>query len=176
MALKTNNKQGGETNIESLSAEAYAMSSSLDILTWIRCMWSIIKDGGFKWQTPEVSLCTEPKALLITDCKSLYDLVNKMATPNCQEWRTTIEVMLIKQQSAETTECRWISTAIMLADCLTKPMDSSFLRKVLGLGKLRIYDGSSSLKENPNKKFSARWIEVRRVPLEKESIVNVNLT
>ena len=42
----------------------------------------------------------------------------------------------------------------MLADCLTKPMDSSFLRKVLGLGKFRIYDDSSSLKENPNRKFS----------------------
>ena len=44
-----------------LSAEAYAMSSSLDKLTWIRCMWSIIiKDSRFKWQTPEVSLQAEP--------------------------------------------------------------------------------------------------------------------
>ena len=153
-----------------LSAEAYAMSSSLDKLTWIRCMWAIIKDGMFKWQTPETSLQAEPKALLITDCKSLYDLVNKMATPNCQEWRTTIEVMLIKQQSAESTECRWISTAIMLADCLTKPMDSSFLRKVLGLGKFRIYDDSSSLKENPNKKFSARWVEAFGESHSKKSI------
>ena len=40
-----------------------------------------------------------------------------------------------------------------------KPMDSSFLRKVLGLGKFRIYDDTSSLKENPDKKFSARWVE-----------------
>lgn len=135
------------------------MSSSLDKLTWIRCMWAIIKDGRFKWQTPELSLKAEPKALLITDCKSLYDLVNKMATPNCQEWRTTIEVMLIKQQSAGNTECRWISTAIMLADCLTKPMDSTFLRKVLRLGKFRIYDDSNALKDNPNWTYSSRWIE-----------------
>ena len=142
-----------------LSAEAYAMSSSLDKLTWLRCMWAFIKDGNFQWQKPELSLQKEPTALLITDCKSLYDLVNKMATPNCQEWRTTIEVMLIKQQSENTTECRWISTAIMLADCLTKPMDSSFLRKVLALGKFRIYDDSNSLKENPNRTFSSRWIE-----------------
>ena len=47
----------------------------------------------------------------------------------------------------------------MLADCLTKPMDSAFLRKVLMLGKFRIYDDSSALKSNPNRKFSARWIE-----------------
>lgn len=143
-----------------LSAEAYAMSSSLDKLTWVRCMWAVIKNGNFRWQTPERSLQGEPKALLITDCKSLYDLVTKMAAPNCQEWRTTVEViMLIKQQSADIAECRWISTAIMLAGCLTKPMDSAFLRRVLSLGKFRIYDEDSSLKTSPNRKFSSRWIE-----------------
>ena len=113
--LAWHSKQISRVVRSTLSAEAYAMSSSLDKLTWLRCMWAYIKDGRFQWQKPEVSLRGEPKALLITDCKSLYDLVNKMATPNCQEWRTTIEVMLIKQQSSETTECRWISTAIMLA-------------------------------------------------------------
>ena len=157
--LAWHSKQISRVVRSTLSAEAYAMSSSLDKLTWLRCMWSVIKDGRFKWQTPEKSLKNETKALLITDCKSLYDLVNKMATPNCQEWRTTIEVMLIKQQTQDNTECRWISTAIMLADCLTKPMDSSFLRRVLTLGKFRIYDDDSALKENPNRKFSSRWIE-----------------
>ena len=142
-----------------LSAEAYAMSSSLDKLTWLRCMCAIIKDSRFRWQKPEESLKAEPKALLVTDCKSLYDLVNKMATPNCQEWRTTIEVMLIKQQSSESTDCRWISTAIMIADCLTKPMDSTFMRKVLSLGKFRIYDDANELKNNPNRTFSTRWVE-----------------
>ena len=121
--LAWHSKQISRVVRSTLSAEAYAMSSSLDKLTWLRCMWAVIKDGSFKWQTPEKSLKNETKALLITDCKSLYDLVNKMATPNCQEWRTTIEVMLIKQQTQDNTECRWISTAIMLADCLTKPMD-----------------------------------------------------
>ena len=142
-----------------LSAEAYAMSSSLDKLTWLRCMWAIIKDSRFRWQKPEESLKAEPKALLVTDCKSLYDLVNKMATPNCQEWRTTIEVMLIKQQSSDSTECRWISTAIMIADCLTKPMDSTLMRKVLSLGKFRIYDDTNELKNNPNRTFSTRWVQ-----------------
>ena len=157
--ISWHSKQISRVVRSTLSAEAYAMSSSLDKLTWVRCMWAIVKDGIFKWQTPEISLQQETKALLITDCKSLCDLVNKMATPNCQEWRTTIEVMLIKQQSEKTTECRWISTAIMLADCLTKQMDSTFLRKVLAFGKIRIYDDSSSLKENPNRTFSSRWIE-----------------
>lgn len=136
-----------------LSAEAYAMSSSLDKLTWLRCIWGYIKDPEFQWYKPEVSLKKEPSALLITDCKSLYDLVTKNATPNCQEWRTAIEVMLLKQQPQGHTQCRWISTAIMLADCLTKAMDSTFLRTVLRLGRFRIYDEDMTWKQNSNRKI-----------------------
>ena len=153
-----NSKQIGRVVRSTLSAEAYAMSSSLDKLTWIRCMWGYILDPKFQWQKPEVALQTVHKALLITDCKSLFDLVTKLATPNCQEWRTTIEVMLIKEQSQGHSICRWISTAIMLADALTKPMDASFIRKVLSLGRFRIYDETHTLKENANKKFGSRWI------------------
>ena len=32
-----------------LSAEAYSMSSSLDKLTWIRCMWEYVEDPQFAW-------------------------------------------------------------------------------------------------------------------------------
>jgi len=71
--------------------------------------------------------------------------MTKVAVPNCQEWRTTIEVMLIEQLAEENAGCRWISTAIMLADCLTKPMDSSFLRNVLRLGRFRIFDEQKTL-------------------------------
>ena len=142
-----------------LSAEAYAMSSSLDKLTWIHCIWAYVNDPQFQWQKPERALVNQPKALLITDCKSLYDLVTKLAVPNCQEWRTTIEVMQIKEQAEGHSHCRWISTAIMLADCLTKPMDASFLRKVLAIGRFRIFDESSTLKTNANRKFGERWAE-----------------
>ena len=45
---------------------------------------------------------------------------------------------------------------------VSRLFDSSFTRKVLSLGKFRIYDDSSSLKENPNRKFSARWIDAFR--------------
>ena len=72
--------------------------------------------------------------------------------------RTTVEVMLIKQQSDGHTQCRWISTAIMLADCLTKPMDASFLRTVLHLGRFRIFDEDQTLKNNTHKKMASRWM------------------
>ena len=154
-------KQIGRVVRSTLSAEAYAMSSSLDKLTWIRCMWGYIKNPYFVWSQPETSLKQEHQGLMITDCKSLYDLITKTAVPNCQEWRTTIEVMLLKEQSRDHTACRWISTAIMLADCLTKTMDATFLRKVMQLGKFRIYDEDMTLRQNANRKFGVTWLHNR---------------
>ena len=151
-------KQIGRVVRSTLSAEAYAMSSSIDKLNWIRIMWGIIQSPKFCWQQPETALKTLPKALLITDCKSLFDLMTKIATPNCQEWRTTIEVMLIRQLADQNADCRWISTAIMLADTLTKPMDSTFMRTVLALGKFRIYDEMQSLQNNATKRYGKTWI------------------
>eukprot|EP00435_Cladocopium_sp_Y103_P067582 s130_g30.t1 len=164
-------KQIGRVVRSTLSAEAYAMSSSVDKLNWIRCMWGVIQSPKFAWQYPETALQKLPKALLITDCKSLYDLMTKVATPNCQEWRTTIEVMLIRQQAEDNAECRWISTAIMLADALTKPMDTTFMRTVLGLGRFRIYDEQQSLQQNANKKYAKTWMKTKADSIEREKPV-----
>jgi hypothetical protein len=154
-------KQIGRVVRSTLSAEAYAMSSSLDKLTWIRSMWGYIRDPTFDWSHPETSLIAEHPGLMITDCKSLFDLVTKTAVPNCQEWRTTIEVMLLKEQSKDHTQCRWVSTAIMLADCLTKVMDATFLRTVLQLGKFRIYDEDLTLRTNAARKYGVTWVNNR---------------
>ena len=154
-------KQIGRVVRPTLSAEEYAMSSSLDKLTWIRCMWGYIKGPNFAWHKPGTALKGEHPGLMITDCKSLFDLITKNATPNCQEWRTTIEVMLLKEQSKDHTVCRWISTAIMLADCLTKAMDATFLRTVLQLGKFRIYDEDHTLRQNSNRKYGVTWVNNR---------------
>lgn len=56
------------------------------------------------------------------------------------------------------TQCRWISTAIMLADSLAKPMDATFLRKVLQLGRFRIFDEAQTLRNNSHKKIAERWV------------------
>ena len=84
-----------------------------------------------------------------------------MAVPNCQEWRGTIEVMLLKEWSKDHTQCRWVSTAIMLADALTKVMESTFLRTVLQLGKFRIYDEDQTLRTNANRKYRVTWVNNR---------------
>ena len=64
-----------------LSAEAYSMSSSLDKLTWIRCMWGYVKNPNFARHKPETSLRDELPGLTITDCKSLFDLL--VVTKKC---------------------------------------------------------------------------------------------
>ena len=79
--------------------------------------------------------------------------------------------MLIREQTADNAICRWVSTAIMLADCLTKPMDATFLRTTLALGRFRIYDESQTLKENANKKYGSTWI---RSSFNKENNTGVN--
>ena len=69
--------------------------------------------------------------------------------------------MLLKEHSREHTMCRWISTAIMIADCLTKPMDATFMRTVLQLGKFRIYDEDLTLRQNANRKYGVTWVNNR---------------
>ena len=104
-----------------LSAEAYAMSQAVDILGWVRALWGAIHVSTFRWQEPEVSFKQLRTATIVTDCKSLYDLVTRLAMPSCEEFRTTLEVLL------------------------TKPMDPILLRTVLAQGRFRLYDASENL-------------------------------
>ena len=48
----------------------------------------------------------------------------------------------------------------MLADCLTKVMDSSLLRQVLLNGRYQIYDETNVLKENADKKKALAWFKL----------------
>ena len=100
-----------------LSAEAFSMSRGVDKLSWMRLLWGSLVIKNFDWRTPSKSLAGLQKAIIVTDCKSLYDLVTRTAIPSCEEYRTTLEVLLIRE--------RWIPTSLQLADPLTKPNGSS---------------------------------------------------
>ncbi|CAE7255917.1 RE1 [Symbiodinium sp. CCMP2592] len=84
-----------------LSAEAYAMSKAVDLLGCVRVLWGVIHITDFKWQQPELGFKQLHTAVIVTDCKSLYDLVTRLAMPACEEYRTTLEVLLIKQRCLE---------------------------------------------------------------------------
>ena len=128
-----------------LSADAYAMSKSVDTLGWIRAMWGCINLPDFEWSRPREAFHKMHPALIITDCKSLYDLVTRTALPSCEEYRTTLEVLLIRQRCEEHTVFRWIPTSLMLADALTKAMSSDLLRTVFLLGRFKLHDAQYAL-------------------------------
>eukprot|EP00435_Cladocopium_sp_Y103_P004696 s6476_g1.t1 len=114
-----------------LSAEAFSMSRSVDKMGWCRLLWGTLTVPDFKWRNPPEAFGQLHAAIIVTDCKSLYDLVSRRAMPACEEYRTTLEVLLIKERCAEHCHFRWIPTALQLADPLTKNMDASLLRAAL---------------------------------------------
>ena len=141
-----------------LSAEAYAMSKAVDMLGWMRALWGVVHIAGFKWQQPLQGYRQLNRAAIITDCKSLFDLVTRLAMPSCEEFRTTLEVLLIKERCSENTTFRWVPTTLQAADCLTKPMDSSVLRTILAQGRFKLYDASQDLDKNAQRRQAIEWL------------------
>ncbi|CAE7650873.1 GIP [Symbiodinium sp. CCMP2592] len=142
-----------------LSAEAYAMSKAVDILGWVRALWGCIHVGNFQWQQPEAGFKQLPPATIVTDCKSLYDLVTRLAMPSCEEFRTTLEVLLIKQRCLENAHLRWIPTTLQVADSLTKPMDPVLFRTVLAQGLCKYLDHVLKCTEPPAPKFLVQLMD-----------------
>ena len=62
-----------------LSAEAFSMSRSVDQLGWMRLLWGTLAITNFDWRKPSEALPKMPPAAIVTDCKSLYDLVSRTA-------------------------------------------------------------------------------------------------
>ena len=142
-----------------LSAEAISLSSALDRLGYIRVCWEWLKNPGIDWSRPGEILARAPLASAVTDCKSVYDLSTKTSTPTCAEYRTTLECLLIRERLQENMAMRWISTQAMLADSLTKTMDSSLLRECLKSGKYSLFDEGESLRQRASKRERLRWIQ-----------------
>ena len=140
-----------------LSAEAFSMSRSIDKMGWCRLLWGTLVVPEFNWRCPQDAFRQLPAATVVTDCKSLFDLVSRRAMPTCEEYRTTLEVLLIKERCLEHCLFRWIPTALQLADPLTKNMDSSLLRAVLERGSFQLYDEAASLQANAHRKQALQW-------------------
>ena len=71
-------------------------------------------------RTPEKCLSTSPEAYAVVDCKSLYDLIQKTTIPQCQEYRTTLEALIIKDRMKEGVKIKWVHSAAQLADRFDK--------------------------------------------------------
>ena len=103
------------------------------------------------------------QAALVTDCKSALDLLTRTALPQCTEHRTTIECLLIRERLRDNAIVRWVSSQAMLADCLTKSMDSSVLRECLRTGRCVLRDEEHTLKERLTSRERLRLITQHRI-------------
>ena len=138
------------------------MSKSVDTLGWIRALWGCIHVTNFRWDDPRQGFQSLNAALIITDCKSLFDLVTRTAIPSCEEFRTTLEVLLIRQRCQEHCTLRWAPTTLMLADGLTKCMSVDLLREVLSLGSFKLADGGQELSRTAHRKAALEWLQSRQ--------------
>ena len=142
-----------------LSAEAFSMSRSVDQLGWMRLLWGTLAIDDFNWRQPSEAFQKLPHAAIVTDCKSLYDLVSRTAIPSCEEYRATLEVLLIRERCLEHCVFRWIPTSLQLADALTKVMDPTLLRTVMAAGVFQLHDEQASLEKNAQKKQAISWLK-----------------
>ena len=153
-----------------LAAETTSLSSTLDQLSWLRLFWSWIKDPLTNWRKPTETLKALPPtyatatfkedpSIAVTDCKSLFDLVTRTATPSCSEFRTQLQAHAIKDFLAEGVRLRWVHSGAQLADALTKIMECHFLRQTLFHGKYCLHDESQILKERASTKTRVKWLQ-----------------
>ena len=96
---------------------------------------------------------------LTTDCKSLYDLISRTATPACQEFRTVLQAKLMKEHLQSGIQIRWVPSSAQVADALTKIMDCTMLRTCLKTGKYSLHDESEILRARSNKRAPQQWLQ-----------------
>ena len=109
----------------------------------------------------------------VTDCKSVYDICSKTAVPNCSEYRTTLECLLIRERLEENTKLRWVVSRAQLADCLTKPMDGNTLRDCIRSGKYSLFDETRVLKERSDQRCKVGWFKTDKLGNADDSIPTV---
>jgi hypothetical protein len=142
-----------------LASETYALSGSVDLLSWLRIHWTWICQPSSAWKDPETCLSQSPEAYAVVDCKSLYDLIQKTTIPQCQEHRVMLEALIIKDRLKEGVVVKWVHSAAQLADSLTKHMDCSNLRKFLQTGRCIIHDVDEILRARADKRSKKAWVE-----------------
>ena len=119
----------------SLSAEIQAFSIAEEELMYIRMQWLELCGKDIPDHDP-FSLLHHARATLVTDAKSLYDVVKKgpqnTSGYGLKEKYSILDMMsLFQRLSKGKTETRWVHSDAQIADSLTKPVANSSLLRVL---------------------------------------------
>eukprot|EP00435_Cladocopium_sp_Y103_P028646 s1891_g7.t1 len=63
--------------------------------------WSWLLNPKLEWKNPDETLKQLPGAFAVVDCKSLFDLLQKTSVPQCSEYRTMLEALVVKERLKE---------------------------------------------------------------------------
>ena len=132
-----------------LSAETQSYDNASDSTEWVRTLLSSLTDASFNMKSFASELHKWP-ATVVTDCKSLYDVLSKDNSTGqaTTEKRGAIEMILLKDKVAEgSLEVRWCPTAHMKVDPLTKDMRRDILSTFLNGDRLTFASGEPPAEE-----------------------------
>ena len=101
----------------------------------------------------------ERSDFITTDCKSLFDLINRNAPPTCTEFRTQLQAKLIREHIQNGIQIRWVPSAAQVADALTKVMDNTMLRTCLQQGHYSLHDEHEILKARSDARTRIKWLQ-----------------
>ena len=108
----------------SLAAESQALADAADNLNYIRLFFAkFIVGEPIDLMKADQILSLLPKAYVVTDCKSLYDALEKSesAGVGLAEKRSSMEVTATRETMRETgITTRWVNSDRQVADVLTK--------------------------------------------------------
>ena len=136
-----------------LAAEALATGEGVGALDWFRVFWEWLVVPDFRLAEWE-GIQGRP-ALVLTDCKSVFDSLQQLWSSNAKsDKRTSIDLALIRESlSRDYSRIRWIDTRVQLADSMTKGSASpAFLRKTLLDGMYRIVAEGVALERRETQK------------------------
>ena len=133
----------------SLSAEiqAFSIAAAEEELMYIRLQWLELNGKELPIKDP-ASILPESPGILVTDARSLYDIVQKgpinTSGFGLKEKYSVLDMMSVFQRLRKgQTTTRWVHSDSQIADALTKYIANSSLVRVLN-------DGTWTLVENQN--------------------------
>ena len=134
-----------------LASEAMALVRSRSELLWSRAMWrELTKEGKFNKRDVEGEAFTV-EAMAIVDNKPIYDYIHThgFSKSGTKDKRAYIDALNILAETQEGgVVLRWVDTAQMLADGLTKiGADTTLMRMIMEGKEYGISKGNDILKD-----------------------------
>ena len=143
-----------------LAAELLTVSKGVAEATWMRHFFCEAMVENYDLTIDEQKFTSIP-IVAVTDNKPLYDHIHA-DHGICQDKRLAIEILLLRRDVRKyNVVLRWIDTAQMLVDCMTKTkVKPQLMRHVLATGKYAIMEESAMLEVKRAHRHTKKTIEI----------------